>query len=269
MSKAMKCPLCDSIEIESYIQHLDWSIQTCKSCTNAWTQPYPDAIEYDKTSFSPVSLSDGKQDKVITVNDLPGQWRKSVAMQTSLLRRYLSQGSKILEIGCGEGILLGELQNAGFNVKGIEPSLRATTKARKKGLDVLNDYFPSQKISDIFDCVILSHVLEHLSNPLETLSQIAKLAPSGYVFFVQTNYRGIIPRIYKERWYGWSTHEHFWHFTPQGLTEISRDFGYQVLSYEFSSLVHEDGKLVKILSKLGELLPPAHDQFHILYKVNG
>jgi 2-polyprenyl-3-methyl-5-hydroxy-6-metoxy-1,4-benzoquinol methylase len=181
-------------------------------------------------------------------------------MQADLLTRSLQPGARILEIGCGEGLLLGELAHRGFRVTGVEPSTTASEIARQNGLQVLTGYFPQIKPPGLFDTVIMSHVLEHLPQPLEILRAVQSIAPAGRVLFVQTNWKGLVPRVYRRRWYAWVPAEHYWHFTPGGLSRIFQPFDWRTIALEYSSLIHNEN----IVTYLASLIPAWLDQFHLL-----
>lgn len=104
-------------------------------------------------------------------------WEKDYRMRGSLWRgpflgfdfsQIISSGSKVLELGCGDGKTLAMLVSAGFNVTGIDVSPSAINLARKKvggkkarlfvG-DVCNLPFSPNS----FDAVVAVHVLDHLT----------------------------------------------------------------------------------------------------------
>ncbi len=244
-----------------------WKIFACEACTNAWTDPTPGKINYADANFHEHTVGGTGARK--TLADLPEQWRQSVTMQVALLREYLPVGgAKVLEIGCGEGILLGELQRAGFEVMGIEASEGASAAARAGGLKVVTGYFPHPEVRGPFDCVVMSQVLEHLENPRKILGEIVKLLKvGGRLLLVQTHWPGVMPQRYKEKWYAWVPEQHFWHFTPRGLETVARALGMAREAVEYSSLVHVrlDGS-VNQFSKVALMTPSGGDQFHLLLK---
>ncbi|MDJ0647630.1 MAG: class I SAM-dependent methyltransferase [Xenococcaceae cyanobacterium MO_188.B19] len=269
------CPLCNSKRYQPIIRISNSSektdsqvtIQKCLRCSNAWTFPSPDYVDYKNEDFHQQSISVSSQLDIKTISDLPEEWQKSLKMQVSLIKRYLQPRAKILEIGCGEGILLSELAYLGFIVEGIEPSFNASLRAKNKGLKITNslfpDYFPEQK----FDLVILSHVLEHIQNPSRFLRTVSQLIPNGYLLLIQTNYQGLIPRLRTKDWYAWVPNEHYWHFTPFGLTFLVNKLNFRLIKCEYSSLVHT-GKKNKLLQIIAKTIPQYLDQFHILFKLN-
>lgn len=252
----MQCPFCGFLKTKKIILSKSWSITACLNCTNAWTCPPPGYNAYDEQNFH-------GQFKYETLIDLPSQWQKGVQMQINLLVKSLKPGASILEIGCGQGILLMEMARRGFAVTGIEPSITASQAAQEAGLNVIFGYFPHPQLTGPFDAVIMSHVLEHLSKPLDILQAITQIAFGGHVLLVQTNWSGLIPRIYREKWYAWVPEQHFWHFTPKGLGTLMQSLNWEIVTVEYSSLEHQS----TILSRIGASIPGLGDQFHLLARI--
>jgi SAM-dependent methyltransferase len=84
--------------------------------------------------------------------------------------------AKVLDFGCGEGKFLDRLQDAGWDTYGIEPSTSGAF-LRHRRLER-----PPQ--DGTFDFAILHHVLEHVTEPLEILRQLASSLRQGGILFV-------------------------------------------------------------------------------------
>lgn len=90
-------------------------------------------------------------------------------------------GSHVLDFGCGDGKLLNRLQDRGWDTYGIEPSTQVAF-FRHRRLEA-----PPQDAS--FDFVVLHHVLEHVTAPLDILRQLAGSLREGGILFIS------VPRI--------------------------------------------------------------------------
>ena len=263
------CPLCGGTSPARVVTASSWSIQACGTCSNAWTLPPPDAIDYEAKDFHQETNAIEAATQPEGIATLPREWQASIRQQVALLSRYVPKGGRVLEVGCGSGILLGQLRDDGFDVVGLEPSRSACDRARKTGLRVYEGYFPDAALTAAeppFDAVAMTHVLEHIREPIDTLREVAGAAPGGVLMLVQTHWRGLVPRRSGKRWYAWVPDEHFWHFTPAGLRHICEPLGFEPIETEFSSLVHSR-RSERMLAWCANLKPAWHDQFHQLLRL--
>jgi SAM-dependent methyltransferase len=105
---------------------------------------------------------------------------------------------RVLDIGTGRGELLVAARELGWEAVGIEPSASfAEHAARNSGVEVRSTPIEQCGFADdSFDVVILAAVLEHLYNPNETMSEIARVLRRGGALFVDVpNESGLYFRI--------------------------------------------------------------------------
>lgn len=91
----------------------------------------------------------------------------------------VKRGEKVLDIGCGGGVLLKTLSGLKAESLGIDISNIAVRDASHYGTVILGDADNLPLNKNSFDVVILSEVLEHLKNPENVLSEIHKILNSG------------------------------------------------------------------------------------------
>ena len=88
---------------------------------------------------------------------------------------------KILDVGCGTGVLAAMLTDYGYIVTGIDISDQAIEKCREKGLNAyvqdLSEPFTFQERD--FDCILMSEVLEHLVDPVQALQNLREILKPG------------------------------------------------------------------------------------------
>ncbi|TAJ29785.1 MAG: class I SAM-dependent methyltransferase, partial [Nitrospirae bacterium] len=115
----------------------------------------------------------------------------------SALRKPL----KILEIGCGQGVVLERLSQQ-HDVWGLEFNIEAAQIGQGKGLRIFPttvEAFRADNQQLTFDVVAFFQVLEHLEDPEAFLSQITKLLnPGGYVFISIPNQERCRPMLERE-----------------------------------------------------------------------
>ena len=105
-------------------------------------------------------------------------------------------GKKVLDIGCGGGILSESMAQRGALVTGIDLSEKALGVARLHLLESGNkvDYQKiaaeelAEQAAGSFDIVTCMEMLEHVPNPASTIAACAALVkPGGHVFFSTLN----------------------------------------------------------------------------------
>lgn len=148
--------------------------------------------------------------------------------QVSFLSRHLSRQGKAFQVGCSNGYTLHVLEQAGWSVNGIDISPTAINIARNVwGLELeVGDFDKYKPIdSDKYDLVVLTHVLEHLYDPIVTLKKIRQmLKPSGYLFIE-------VPALVNPDYWppGYFSFEHLNYFSLRSITNILALSGYQVV----------------------------------------
>jgi SAM-dependent methyltransferase len=263
MMLVKSCMLCGSDKLSIILKASDYRIVECKECKIAFTDPAPSLPDYEAMDFH--SKDDiANVEHLTSVEDLPYDWKRLINQQLEIISTHFFKDAAILEIGCGEGILLDTLQKNGFtNIEGVEPSKTAALRAKKKGLTINNTYFDSSTATKKYDLVMMAHVFEHIENPYKLLEQVQQvLNESGYIMLTQTNYKGLLPRLQKRNWYAWVPDQHYWHFTPESLNIMFKKLDFTVSELNYCSLVHPHTKLYK----LAKLIPSWRDQFILLAK---
>ena len=246
------------------MQSEDFQIIECVQCKIAFTNPPPVMPDYINMDFHSGENKDNA-DKLTYLNDLHQDWQMLIKLQIKMIEEQFNKNATILEIGCGEGILLDELRKAGFqNLEGIEPSRAGFHRAIKKGLNVSNLFFDGGVTDKYFNLVIMSHVFEHIEDPYPFLEKVKSvLNPGGAIMMTQTNFKAIMPRFLKDNWYAWAPDQHFWHFTPSGLKIMFNQNGLNTNKVNYCTLVHPKSRL----NNLARKFPFLQDQFIIMAKM--
>ena len=163
----------------------------------------------------------------------PAPTARNIAIQNAraesllgFIRPVLPAVSRHLDIGCSLGILLRYIQGHYHNQSvGVEPGEAHRNHARHEGLSVyptLEGLVESQE--GRFDLVSMSHVLEHLPDPVGTLSRLREsvLAPEGCLLLE-------VPNLYAHDSFEVA---HLIAFSPHTLQEVVDRSGYRIEKYE-------------------------------------
>ncbi len=111
----------------------------------------------------------------------------SIRKDWGLIETLIEKNRNILDIGCGDGMLMEQLEkNRNARTHGIELDRDLAAKAIAKGFNVIhgdaeNDL--SQYSNNCFDYVILSQTLQAMMKPKEILSELLRIGSKAIVSF--------------------------------------------------------------------------------------
>jgi len=120
------------------------------------------------------------------------------------LERHTPPG-RLLEVGCGHGLLLDEARARGWEVSGLELAGASLAHARDElGLDVRSGTL--EELGPATDgglrAIVLADVLEHLADPVDALRRCAALlADGGLLCVVTPDPSSATARIAGRRWW--------------------------------------------------------------------
>ena len=136
-----------------------------------------------------------------------------------------------LDIGCGHGHLLKALVDYGFEVQGLD--IGDTTHAAKLlNRPVFSGSLQAAQFSpSSFDLIVLSHVVEHDTDPIDLLQRSsALLKPDGVLAIEVPNFEGLDAKLFGSAWLGICAPYHLYHFTPASLSMLINKSGLNILN---------------------------------------
>lgn len=151
------------------------------------------------------------------------------------------QGLKVLDVGCGGGILSDSLARQGASVTGIDLATKALRVAQLHALEAQTQGITYREIAveslaqecpGAFDVVTCMEMLEHVPNPASVIEACANLVkPGGWVFFstIHRNAKAfaqaIVAAEYLLKMLPAGTHEYAKMIRPSELAAFCRDAG--------------------------------------------
>lgn len=133
----------------------------------------------------------------------------------------------LFQIGCSDGFTLSIFKQNGWSVTGIDPSLNCSKIAQENyNIEIFTGFFENFKISKKFKMFILTHVLEHLYFPKETLQKIYTcILDDGYLFVE-------IPCFENKEQLpnGYFSFEHIQFFSEKLIVDLLNETGFKILA---------------------------------------
>ncbi len=205
------CKICGSRKYDSYLKFKgkDREIVICKDCKTFRSSPY--------------FVMDYRKQELYCEHYLKNEefFRGFAKALLNVVTKHKQRG-RFLDIGCSVGFMLEEAQKLGFNSEGIELNEEAVRIAKSKGFKVIKSTLEDAKYEEnIFDVIMLNHVLEHILEPNEFMQNIKQLLKKDGILVIGVpNHDALMTRLYRESWYGWGIPEHIWHFNRKTLSYL-------------------------------------------------
>ena len=130
---------------------------------------------------------------------------------------------KILDVGCGGGIICEPLARLGAKVTGIDfaPNniIAAKTHSKKNKLKInyINKDIEKSKLDEKFDIILMFEVLEHLDNWKKTIKNIKKNLNKNGLIIISTINRNLLSKLFAI-----NIAENILHWIPKGTHDYNK-----------------------------------------------
>ena len=245
------CLLCGSPGRPAYTDLRDrlfrvpgaWDLHRCENgdCGLYWLNPMPAAEDisaayegyYTHTDASTDDASSrGRGDKLLRRLHRIALDLTSIARarrEANDLYLHDVRPGRVLDVGCGRGLLLLRLKAMGWQVEGqeIDPDAGAHSledsniRVHRAPLEEL--LLPEGR----YDAIVMNHVIEHAADPAELLRECRRLlARDGQLIVVTPNTRSLAHRLFGAHWRPLEPPRHLFLFSDRNLAHLARQAGF-------------------------------------------
>ena len=201
---------------------------------------YPSKTYY---SYQPIERR-GLRDKIasLTRKSAPGYSQNLPIYKRLLMKSFFKlfssrvvivpfkNNGKILDIGCGSGVFLKEMNDLGWDSYGVDIDKLATEYANSIGLKVFwGEISDAHYPAEFFDVVTIKSTIEHLHNPFVVLNEVNRiLKKDGVLILATPNIDCYEAKIFGRFWSHLSVPQHLYFFSLDTLTDALQKSGFSV-----------------------------------------
>jgi 2-polyprenyl-3-methyl-5-hydroxy-6-metoxy-1,4-benzoquinol methylase len=236
-----------------------WNIRNCRGCGLIWLDPQPTANEIGEIYGTYHTHQAARSGRAARFSSLRARLDGAVLSQCygyrlengndgfNLLWKILCRLSvvrdifgipmmglnaswrgRLLDVGCGNGAFLAKMRHLGWETVGVELDEKAADVAKTEfDMEVFIGSLDGAGFADeSFDAITLSHVLEHVGQPLELFRQCRRLLRRGGRIVVTTpNAESLGHRLFKADWRGLEVPRHLKVFSLRALAQCAVEAG--------------------------------------------
>lgn len=145
----------------------------------------------------------------------------------------VSHTAKLLDVGCGSGIVTKPLEKKGYSVTGLETDPRAISLCERKALevrkvDVSREPFPFE--DSLFDVVTCFELIEHIKDPDNMLTEIHRVLKEDGLLIISTpniNWWWIRLKFLLGKW-GFHDMDHIRFYNKSLFERCLHDYGFEI-----------------------------------------
>jgi len=238
MTPKRSCPICAHNDVEAlHTQKFElpnghplsegYNIVVCLSCGFVYADTSVTQADYDRFYKEYSKYEDTKTGTGGVDN--PFDWKRQQETARQINDVLQNTNAAILDVGCANGGMLKALMELGYkNLCGIDPSPVCVANTKNLGIEAFQGSLFLPFKENAYDCVILSHTLEHIQDVSGAIDWINnRLRPGGIVYIETPDAARYVDFIYAP-FQDFNT-EHINHFS---LTCLQNAMGLSGFTYK-------------------------------------
>lgn len=138
---------------------------------------------------------------------------------------------RLLDVGCGDGNFMHRMHRRGWSVTGLDVDAKAIEHARLRyNFEFLHsDLAGAHFAENSFDAVTMSHVIEHVPDPVALLTETMRiLKPGGVLAATTPNAASLGHNKFQDCWRGLEPPRHFQIFTLGALRACAQQASLEI-----------------------------------------
>ena len=213
------CPICNALDFKEY----KLGLLQCESCKfvlspTIWQSQANEQFEDEWFG------EDYQAEASFWVRQFE-LWNNRKTLKRILFAK--TAGNKLLEIGVGSGSFLNTARKHGYEVMGVDLSASICRRVDKAySIKMYQGSLLALEGNQLFDVIVINHVLEHVPQPIEFMDRLFRLLTPGGVVHIA------VPNIdcWEAMLSGWTSFEpyHLSYFSPETLKKVVLASGFKI-----------------------------------------
>ncbi len=204
------CPVCGSDQTELFCQTKDleyltsdteYTYNECRNCTTVYIDKFPLSKLKEIYPANYYSFLGQKRNLALTIKE----FLDKLTFQ-SLLKSFQNRRINVLDVGGGSGWLLDIIRSIHKNIhvsQVVDIDANAKELAESNGHAFFQGPIEEFETKTQFDFVLMLNLIEHISNPVETLNKIERLlSPDGKILIKTPNVDSWDARLFRSTYWG-------------------------------------------------------------------
>jgi 2-polyprenyl-3-methyl-5-hydroxy-6-metoxy-1,4-benzoquinol methylase len=230
------CENCGHGELEKFIDQPNHQLLHCPQCDLYQKGVLESGLVYEEDYHEGYASRLNSKIRTATI--------RLASIKPYLSQDYPTQGNvaqgieakpnspiQMLDIGCSVGATLTAAKNLGWQPMGVDVSQRAAKVCKQRGVEctvVQDGELPFE--DGAFDLVTNWHVIEHVLDVRQTLTEWRRVLKPGGIMILETPDASYLKaRIMGPRYKKFWPAEHLYTFTRENLTSIMSSEGFEIL----------------------------------------
>jgi 2-polyprenyl-3-methyl-5-hydroxy-6-metoxy-1,4-benzoquinol methylase len=196
MKAKRPCPVCNAGEVDVlHTQRFElpqghplaagYEVVVCSACGFIYADTAVTQADYDRFYAEHSKYEDAKTGTGGVDN--PFDWKRQQETARQIADVLKDVSASILDVGCANGGMLKALKELGYeNLCGIDPSPVCVENTRRLGVEAHQGSLFLPFKENAYDCVILSHTLEHVQDVCGAVDWIGKRLKPGGMVYIET-----------------------------------------------------------------------------------
>ncbi len=252
-----KCPICNSSGKFSFLgrdllydKNETYRYLQCDLCEAVYQSPIPTPDEISSfylSDYAPYEqLGAQKQPSHLKLAVLNNQYGYT-HLDTSPFCRLISPAfarfkyrdsipfvpnGRGLDIGCGNGELIRNMNSFGWSFEGVEFNSDAVNACRSIGIKVFHGNLHDAAFEDnCFDLITARHLIEHIPDPNAFMQEVSRILKRGGSLVIETpNSKALGRKWFRTNWFADEVPRHLVLYCSTNLNQLMQTHGFQLVN---------------------------------------